>query len=121
MNGYQGYALVRAGNIIGYTWYYSSRIADKPIDIKWLSLKDWSSDYIYTFDIFLLPEERGKYLSSALQNMAIYALKAKGYRKAYTYIWSDNIPSIWMTRVTNKWKEIGRAHMSRFIFRIGAK
>jgi hypothetical protein len=120
--GYQGYAIVREDSIIGDTWYYTSRLSDKPIDIEWLGLKDWSKDHIYTFDIFLVPEERGKYLSSTLQNMAMYSLGKRGFTKAYTYIWADNIPSIWMTRVTNRWKELGRIRMSRFLFfRVGAR
>jgi hypothetical protein len=120
--GYQGYAITRENRIIGDTWYYSSKLSDKPIDIKWLGFKNWSKDDIYTFDIFLVPEERGKYLSSILQNMAMYSLGRKGYLRAYTFVFSDNIPSIWMTRVTNKWREIGRIRVSRFVFfKFGAK
>lgn len=120
--GYQGFAIIRENRIIGDTWYYTSRLSNKPIDIGWLGWNDWSRDDIYTFDILLVPEERGKYLSSVLQNLAMHSLKKQSYKKAYTYIWSDNIPSIWMTRVTNKWKEIGRIRVSRLvIFRIRAK
>ncbi len=120
--GHRGYALVRENRIIGDTWYYSSRISDNPIDIEWLGFKDWTADYIYTFDIYLVPDERGKNLSSTLQNNAMYALKKKGFLKAYTFIWADNIPSIWMTRVANKWKEIKKIRLSRLLlFKVGSK
>ena len=38
--GYQGFAIIRENRIIGDTWYYTSRLSNKPIDIGWLGWND---------------------------------------------------------------------------------
>jgi len=117
--GNSGFAIVRGDRIIGDMWYYrsdSSKKVDLHFDVKLLGIKKWEDDFVYTFDIYIPPEERGKNLAAAFQNNAMYALRKKGVLKAYTYFWSDNIPSIWITRVINKWKELETLEMSRFFF-----
>jgi len=116
--GYRGHAIVRENKIIGDIWYFASgkseHVSDHP-DIKWLGIK-WSQDYIYSFDIFVVPDERGNNLAATLQNSAMYSLRDKGYLKAYAYYWADNIPAIWNTRVINKWRELETLRLNRFLF-----
>ena len=76
----------------------------------------WSHDCVYSFDIFVVPAERGNNLSASLQNSAMYSLRDKGYLKAYGYYWADNIPAVWNTRVINKWRELKTLRLNRFLF-----
>ena len=116
--GFGGHAIVRGNKIIGDIWYFASNksghVPDHP-DIHWLGIK-WSQDYVYSFDIFVVPDERGDNLSAALLNSAMYSLRDKGYLKAYGYYWADNIPAVWNSRVINKWKELNTLRVNRFLF-----
>src|SRR4030067_1065018 len=115
--GYRGHALVRGNEVIGDIWYYAPGEAnggsDHP-DLHWLGITlDPAS--VYSFDIHVVPNERGKNLSAALQNSSMYDLHKKGYAKAYAYYWADNIPAVWNTRVINRWKEVKEIPASRFL------
>jgi GNAT superfamily N-acetyltransferase len=77
--------------------------------VTWLRIR------LYAFHIFVAPAERKIGISSAFQNNATLVLRSKGYTKAYGYYFSDYIPAIWCTRVTNKWKEVRAARVSRFL------
>ncbi len=116
--GYGGYAIARGNNILGDVWYVASNksghVPDHP-DIHWLGIK-WAKDYVYCFDIFIVPDERGNNLAAPFQNSAMYSLRNKGYLKAYAYYWADNIPAVWITRVINKWKELKTLRVNRFLF-----
>ena len=116
--GFGGHAIVRGNKIIGDIWYFASNksehLPDHP-DIHWLGIK-WSQDYVYCFDIFIVPDERGNNLAAPFQNSAMYSLRNKGYLKAYAYYWADNIPAVWITRVINKWKELKTLRVNRFLF-----
>jgi len=116
-HGYGGYALARDNVVIGDTWHYVSQTAHDPRglheDLQRFGFRDWSKDYVYTFDIFVAPAERKGGISAAFQNSAMLALRSKGYTKAYGFYWADNIPAQWCTRVTNKWKEVRAFSVSR--------
>lgn len=113
--GYNGYALLKDNIVIGDIWYYSPAYSDYPEhpDCKWLGLKCSEKD-IYGFDMFLLPTERGNNLAVFLQNRSLLSLRDKGYKKAYGYFWSDNIPALWAHRM-QKWNEINKVKKSRFL------
>jgi len=116
--GYCGHAIVKDNTIIGDIWYYANNItfnAAQCPDIKWLKF-ELTEGTVYSFDIYVVPNERGNSLSAALQTTAMYSLFAKGYSKAYAYYWADNIPAVWNTRVVNKWIEIRPVTVSRFLF-----
>ena len=114
--GYGCHALVRGNEVIGDIWYYAPRESNGPsdhADLHWLGIA-LGSDSVYSFDIFFVPAERGRNLSSALQSSSMHALHQKGYKKAMAYYWVDNIPAVWNTRIVNRWKERKAIAVSRF-------
>jgi len=114
--GYGGHAIVKGDEIIGDIWYFApGRFPGYHPDPKWLGIQLSKND-IYSFDIFLVPSERGSNFSALLQNNAMHALYKKGYENAFAFFWADNIPAVWNTRVVNKWKELKSLRMNRFLF-----
>jgi hypothetical protein len=114
--GYGGHAIVKEGEIIGDIWYFApDKSPDGHRDPQWLDIQLSNRD-IYSFDIFLIPAERGNNFSALLQNNAMHALCKKGYENAFAFYWADNIPAVWNTRVINKWKELKTLRMNRFLF-----
>lgn len=115
--GYGGYAIVKGKNIIGDIWFFSPNSNDTTSchsDCQRLGLH-CTEDQVYTFDMFLNPNERGNNFASFLQAKALKSLREKGFTKAYGYYWGDNIPALWVHRL-GKWKEIKRLKVNRFIF-----
>ncbi len=113
--GYNGFAILKDDKIIGDLWYYfqkgTKHIQVHP-DIKWLHLLFSSSD-VYLFDILVLPEQRIKNLSGKFYNYILLKLKEKEFEKALSFVWADNLPPIWMHRMT-KWNEVFRVQVHRF-------
>jgi GNAT superfamily N-acetyltransferase len=117
--GFGGFALARKNIIVGDFWYFVSEATDDPsrlhIDLRRFGFKTWRKSEVYTFDIFVAPTERKNGVSAAFQNNAMLFLRSKGYTKAYGFYLADNIPAMWCTRITNKWKELRVASVSRFL------
>ena len=113
-----GFALIRDRQIVGDTWYVPSEATDNPRllhkDLRTFGFRRWLGSDVYTFDIFVAPEERKGKAGPAFQNEAMLLLRDKGYTKAFGFYWADNIPAHWCTRVTNKWKKLGAVSISRF-------
>jgi len=118
-HGYGGLAIARDNVVIGDTWYYASEATNDPhalhVDLRRFGFKTWMKDYVYTFDIFVAPEERKGGVSAAFQNNAMLWLRSKGYTKAFGFYWADNILAHWCTRVTNKWKKLRTVRISWFL------
>ena len=118
-NGLGGFAAARNNLIVGDMWYYVSEATDDPsllhVDLQRFGFKTWRRNDVYTFDIFVVPSERKQGVSAAFQNNAMLLLALKGYTKAYAWYFADNIPAVWCTRVTNKWKELRAVSISRFL------
>lgn len=115
--GYGGCAIIRGEKIVGDIWFTTpNKNAANYFhpDCKWLQIS-CAADQVYTFDMFLSPDERGNNLASLLQNSALKALRQKGFTKAYGYYWSDNIPALWVHRM-GKWSEVKRLKVNRFLF-----
>jgi len=115
--GYIGYAIVRENKIIGDIWHFTSKrgahLSYHP-DIYWLGIKYTEND-VYSFDMYIIPDERGNNLSIFLQKEALSSLYRKGYTRAYGFYWADNIPALWVNR-TLKWKELKILRLNRFLF-----
>jgi hypothetical protein len=116
---YGGFALVRDKLIVGDQWYWVSEATDEPsslhVDLRRFGFETWQSTDVYTFDIFVAPTERKMGVSAAFQNNGMLSLRSKGYTKAYGYYFADNIPAFWCTRMTNKWKELRKVKINRFL------
>jgi hypothetical protein len=117
--GYGGFGLVRNNVIVGDMWYFASEIIDDPptlhVDLRRFGFEAWKASYVYTFDIFVAPTERKGGVSAAFQNNAMLSLRSKGFTKAYGFYFADNVSASWCTRITNKWKELHAASVSRFL------
>jgi hypothetical protein len=118
-HGHGGLAIARNNVVVGDTWYFASEATDDPralhVDLRRFGFKTWMNNYVYTFDIFVAPDERKGGVSAAFQNGAMLCLRAKGYTKAFGFYWADNLPAHWCTRVTNKWKKVRDVSVSRFL------
>jgi len=117
-SGYQAVALKRADNVVGDIWYATKTGSSQdPIhpDMEWLNLFARPKD-VYTFDMFLDPNERGNGMAAYLQHSALLLLKEKGFEKAYGYYMADNIPALWVHRLL-KWEAIKKVYTKRFVRR----
>jgi GNAT superfamily N-acetyltransferase len=115
--GYGGYAILKDEKIIGDIWFVppnENNILSWHSDCKWLRIT-CAENQVYTFDMFLAPDERGNNLAYFLQSSALKALRQKGFTMAYGYYWVDNMPALWVHRL-GKWKEINRLKVNRFLF-----
>lgn len=115
--GYGGCAIIRDEKIVGDIWFTTpNKNAENYYhpDCKLLQIR-CTEDQVYTFDMFLSPDERGNNLALLLQTSALKALRQKGFTKAYGYYWSDNIPALWVHRM-GKWREVKRLKVNRFLF-----
>lgn len=117
--GYGGVVLVRGNLIVGDTWYWTSDTLDDSrllhSDLQRFGFRSWSRDYVYTFDIFVVPGERKGGISAIFQNCAMQHLRLKGFTKAFGFYWADNIPAHWCTRITNKWRKLREVSVNRFV------
>ena len=115
-----GYALVKDSTIVGDYWYYHADNINEEITkparhLEWLDIKKLGDTSVYTFDIYVTPQERKNGISAAFQNNVVYMLGKKGFTNALGYCWLDNKPAIWNTCVINKWREVKRMKMSRIL------
>lgn len=117
--GYRGFAMARGKVIFGDLWYYTAESTDDVTalhpDLRQFGFKAWERNQVYTFDIFVAPAARKLGVSAAFQNNAMALLASQGYTKAFAWYFADNIPAVWCTRVTNKWKEVRAVSVSRFL------
>lgn len=116
--GYNGHALVKSNKIIADIWYCGyDRFGHLPYhpDLDWFGIKLIPGE-VYSFDIYLIPDERGNNLSAVLQDSACYDLFKKGNKRAFGYYWADNTPAVWNTRVINRWKKVGQIRVTRLLF-----
>jgi GNAT superfamily N-acetyltransferase len=114
--GYRGYALVNGNKVAGDIWYAASQRFDGFLvhpDLQWLGIQSKEGE-VYTFDMFLNPEERGRNLATYFQNAVLHELRKKGFKKAYGYFYLKNIPALWVHR-TLRWKELEHVRVTRFI------
>ncbi|RII27106.1 MAG: GCN5 family acetyltransferase [Geobacter sp.] len=115
--GYGGCAIIKDEKIVGDIWFTTPNTSAENYyhpDCKWLQIS-CAEDQVYTFDMFLSPDERGNNFASLLQTSALKVLRQKGFTKAYGYYWSDNVPALWVHRM-GKWSEVKRLKVNRFLF-----
>lgn len=115
--GYKGHAIAKGNTIIGDTWYFAVRESLRGSchrDLTRLGIR-LPEDAVYAFDIFVAPSARGNNVSSVFQNNAMFLLNKKGYKKAFSFIWADNVAARFNAKVINKWKEASTVKVSRFL------
>jgi len=109
--GYRGFALADKDEVLGDVWYVTNadRGAEMP-DLEWLDIR-LSAEDVYLFDMHLVKEHRGGGTARLLLAGALRQLKEKGYRTAYGYYVSHNIPALWIHRM------LGYEEVSRIVVR----
>lgn len=116
--GCGGFAIARNNVIVGDFWYWAAEATNDPTvlheDLQRFGFNTWKKSEVYTFDIFVAPSERKNGVSAAFQNNAMISLRSKGFTKAYGFYFADNLPAIFCTRMTNRWRELRVVHVSRF-------
>ena len=116
--GHGGFAIVRNQMVVGDAWYYGPEAMEKPAvieSLRRLGFDTWSKSDVFTLDIYVAPSERKGGVSAAFQNNAMLALRSKGYSKAFGVYYADDLAAYWCTRVTNRWKELRAATVTRFL------
>lgn len=116
--GYKGFALANKGEVLGDIWYVenSDGIAGTiHPDLAWLDIH-LSAEDVYLFDMHLTKEHRGGGIARLLLGGALTQLKEKGYRTAYGYYVSHNIPALWIHRMLG-YEELSRIEIRRSLGR----
>jgi GNAT superfamily N-acetyltransferase len=88
--GHLCFVAEKNGNIVHYTW-----VAFEEIHLKKLNRKlQMESDAAYIYDVYTLPEYRGRGISSTVYAKIFEYLLEKGFKRAYCLISSNNYPSL---------------------------
>ena len=116
-SGYYAYAVTSQGQFIGDIWCATPRdIANDPIhsDLPWLGISCGEND-AYMFDMFVIPDSRGKVVTSFLLGSALNHLKEDGFDKVYGFYEKNNLPALWTHRLFG-YSELGKRKSFRFLF-----
>jgi len=115
--GYYAYAVVSNGDVIGDIWCATPReVKADPIhpDLPWLEIT-CSKDDAYMFDMYVIPDSRGKVITSYLLGGALNHLKESGYDKVYGFYEKNNLPALWTHRLFG-YSELAKRKSFRFLF-----
>lgn len=99
-NGFSAFAIVRDYEVVGDVWFAS---ADKArLDyvhprLKWFGI-NLARDEVFLFDLFVVPDERGKSITTYFFSRALETLRDRGYTKAYGDYVANNLPAMWLHR-----------------------
>jgi GNAT superfamily N-acetyltransferase len=116
--GHKGIALAKQGKVMGDIWYVANPGGGAgPIhpDLAWLDIELGAED-VYLFDMDLMKEHRGGGAARLLMGGALNRMKEKGYRRAYGYYVSNNIPALWTHRMLG-YEELSRVEVKRWLGR----
>jgi GNAT superfamily N-acetyltransferase len=116
-SGYYAYAVVSNGEIIGDIWCATPKsVQADPIhpDLPWLGITCAEND-AYMFDMYVIPDSRGKVITSFLLGGALNHLKGEGFNKVYGFYEKNNLPALWTHRLFG-YSELGKRRSFRFLF-----
>jgi GNAT superfamily N-acetyltransferase len=116
-SGFYAYAVVSNGEIIGDIWCATPRdVKRNPIhpDLPWLGITSGNND-AYMFDMYVIPDSRGKVITSFLLGSALSNLKEQGFDKVYGFYEKNNLPALWTHRLFG-YSELGKRKSVRFLF-----
>jgi len=115
--GYYAYAVVADGEIIGDIWCVTPKTAKTvPMhhDLPWLGI-DCAGNEAYMFDMYVVPDSRGKVTASHLLGSALSHLKEAGFVRVYGFYEKDNLPALWTHRLFG-YSELGKRRSFRLLF-----
>jgi GNAT superfamily N-acetyltransferase len=116
-SGFYAFAVVSNGEIIGDIWCATPReVKTEPIhsDLPWLGITCGKND-AYMFDMYVVPDSRGKVVTSYLLGGALAHLKQAGFDKVYGFYEKNNLPALWTHRLFG-YSELGKRKSFRFLF-----
>jgi GNAT superfamily N-acetyltransferase len=116
-SGFYAFAVVSNGEIIGDIWCATPReVMTEPIhsDLPWLGITCGKND-AYMFDMYVVPDSRGKVVTSYLLGSALTHLKQAGFDKVYGFYEKNNLPALWTHRLFG-YSELGKRKSFRFLF-----
>jgi GNAT superfamily N-acetyltransferase len=116
-SGYYAYAVVSKGEIIGDIWCATPReVQTDPIhpDLPWLGITCGKNE-AYMFDMFVIPDSRGKVITSFLLGSALSHLKEEGFDRVYGFYEKNNLPALWTHRLFG-YSELGKRRSYRILF-----
>jgi GNAT superfamily N-acetyltransferase len=113
--GYKGLILTREDRIIGDLWFTQGDVQNpRPhLDIKLLGINVGSRE-AYAFDMFIIKEARGGNIAGYFMAKALLFLRAMGISRVYGYYEKNNLPALWMHRLTG-YKEMPPVIISRWV------
>jgi len=115
--GYYAYAVATKGEIIGDIWCATKKQVGRiPIhpDLPWLGIECQDNE-AYMFDMYVVPDSRGKAVTSYLLSSALNHLKKNGYTKVYGFYEQDNLPALWTHRLFG-YSELEKRKAVRYLF-----
>jgi GNAT superfamily N-acetyltransferase len=114
--GYGGFAGFVDGQLVGYYWY-GDAASDPPFpDLRNLPLEiELGEGDVYGSDFFLLEEHRGGGTAAEFLFGVESAFKARGYRRLWGYVVSDNRPARWLY-ATRGYESTWRMSIRRTLF-----
>jgi hypothetical protein len=115
--GFGAYALVKDGEVIGDVWFVTkkgSKLSNIHPDIGLLNITLGDED-VYLFDLYVTPEARVKSPAIPLLGSALNALRENGYKNAYGFFNTDNVPALWVHRMMG-YKELPKVTVRNILF-----
>ncbi len=115
--GYRAFLLLDGRDVIGDLWYVISDDGMSKVvhpDVSMFNLNLGPED-VYMYDLYITQERRQEVGSNNLLGSALDSLKRRGYRKAFGFFETDNIPALWMHRLLG-YQELPRYVLRRFLF-----
>ncbi len=113
--GYRMIAMVRDGEVVGDVWYVSKQNARHPRvhpHLDWFGI-DLRDDGVYMFDMYVDAGKRGGGMTTYFLSRVLQMMRESGVRKSYGCFVSDNIPAMWMHRLSG-YRELPRCIVRRF-------
>ncbi|GFO68492.1 hypothetical protein GMLC_20710 [Geomonas limicola] len=116
--GYYAYAVACDGEIIGDIWCATPKQTKKnPLhpDLPWLGINCQDDREAYMFDMYVIPDSRGKVTTNYLLANALNHLRKSGHDRVYGFYEKDNLPALWTHRLFG-YSELGKRRSYRFLF-----
>jgi len=113
--GWSAFAVVKDDQVIGDVWVAAPGRSRVPyvhphVDFFGFQLGDHG---VYMFDMYVVPDERGKAISTSFLLCALHRLAGRGYHRAYGYFAADNVPALWVHRMLG-YEERPRVTLKRY-------
>jgi GNAT superfamily N-acetyltransferase len=121
-NGFRAFTIIRDSEVVGDIWFATrdkARLDYIHPRLKWFGIK-LAQDEVFLFDLFVVPDERGKSITAYFFTKALETLRDRGYKKAYGDYVANNIPAMWLHRTLGYRERPGVVLKRFFLFESAA-